>query len=277
MQRYLITGGTGFLGKALTKYILDCEENSTVTIFSRSESRQAIAKKELLEYKDRIIYLLGDVVNYQSVLSATNNIDTVVHAAALKRIDSCQDNPILASEVNITGTINIIRACNINKVKTLCFISSDKASRPCTTYGATKYVGEQLVRKSKKIKTNCFSVRYGNVLGSTGSIIDIWKDQFDKGEEITVTEPTMTRFFWTVDDACKFVKDKLANPRHGEIHVPELKAMKIYDLARYLYPDSKIKIIGCSHNEKIHEELYQGYESSNYVISPEEFYGTNNI
>ena len=269
----LITGGSGFLGFHLTKALLEKDLSGRIVILSRNEHKQQEMKRAIND--KRVKFMLGDVRNMNDVLSACSYCDVIVHAAAVKRIDAAEENPIYATEVNIRGTENVMMAANQNMIQKVIYISTDKASRPHTTYGATKYCAEQIVRKTQY---NVFApsvIRYGNVLDSTGSVLKIWEKQYKYNKTISVRDKEMTRFFWHVSEAVEVVLNEIGNEKPDDLIIPEMKALNIYDMAKYIYPDAEIKITGITHNEKIHEELYPGYSSDKFVVAPKDHVGIN--
>jgi len=267
-MKILITGATGFLGTELTRYFMQ-QTNNNVVIYARNEVKLADAYDN-----PRITKVLGDIRDYDNLYFACrdNDVDVIIHAAALKRIDICQDHPMEANKTNIDGTINCINVCKHLGTK-LCFISTDKACEPCTTYGSTKYLAEQLVRReSQKGYFMGMVVRYGNVLNSTGSVLKIWEKQIKKRGKVQVRDINMTRFFWTVEDSVVFI-DKAINKENikaGEVLIPKIKSLNIHDMAVYLYGREKIIVTSCSHTEKTHESLSGDYCSKDHVVHPKE-------
>ena len=267
----LITGGTGFLGKELTKQFVG-KKDYTVTVFGRNEANLSIAKQD-----KRVNAVCGDVRDYDAIYRASKeySVDIIIHAAALKRIDTCQDNPIEAYKTNVEGTWNCIRVCKEINAQ-LCYISTDKACEPCTTYGATKYLAEQLVRReSQRYKFRGFVVRYGNVLDSTGSVLGIWKKQFEKDGKVQVRDKGMTRFFWTVKESVEFIEESIAKSNligldYGinDVFIPNIKSLNIYDMACFLYGEENVVVTKCDHTEKIHESLSGDMCSKDHVVSP---------
>jgi len=264
-----ITGGTGFLGRELTKELINHPFVNEVRIISRNEFKQAEMRAELKN--DKIKFFLADIRLQDDLKPAFRGSETVIHAAACKRIDSCEDNVFYSTDVNINGTMNVLKECDNSGVKNLVFISSDKASRPHTTYGSQKYLCEQLVRRCHYSFRKTV-VRYGNVIGSTGSIFPIWEKQHKEGVPITITNPDMTRFFWTAKEAVIFVLNNIQD-NGKEVNIPRIESMKIGELANYLYPNDEKKIIGITKNEKMNEELHPDISSENYVVSPTDHKG----
>ena len=255
----LITGGTGFLGRVLTKEILKHNPQS-IRLFSRDEVKHHKVQ-ELFNYSPKIRNFIGDVRDYSRLVKATRNADIVIHAAALKRLDILEYNVEEAIKTNIIGTLNIINASLFNRVKKVVFVSSDKACSPVNTYGACKFVGERIFSESNyskgDIKTIFTTVRYGNVLESTGSVIPFFTSLIRQGKDIPLTDPEMTRFLITPKQAVELITKALKYGKGGEIFVPKLSSFKIIDLIEILKKSletkSQIKITGIRPGEKIHE------------------------
>lgn len=264
----LITGGTGFLSKHLTDYLLE-NTDYTIFLYARNEVKLANIRKD-----KRVHPICGDIRDEKALHIACkeNQIKLIVHTAAYKRIDICQDHPIEAYKTNVEGTINCINVCKDLNMS-LCFISTDKACEPCTTYGATKYLAEQLVRReSHKSQFEGYVIRYGNVLNSTGSVLGIWEKQFSKDGKVQVRDKEMTRFFWKVEDSAKYIHDcisQIGNKR-GKVFIPELKALNIFDMACHLYDEENVIITKPDHAEKIHESLSGDFCSKDHVVHPQE-------
>jgi UDP-N-acetylglucosamine 4,6-dehydratase (inverting) len=278
----LITGGTGSFGKNFTKILLSEYSPKTIRILSRGELLQIEMQNQFQD--KRLRFLIGDVRDSNRVARAMKNVDIVVHAAALKQVPTCEYNPIEAVRTNIDGAVNIIDAAIDNSVERVMAISTDKAVHPVNLYGATKMVAEKLFVQANSYavgKTKFSCVRYGNVVGSRGSVIPLFKTQKDDGE-ITITDERMTRFWLTLDQGVRFVIQCLERMKGGEIFVPKIPSMKISDLADVIAPDAKRKIIGIRPGEKLHEillteeEISHTREFDNYfVIEPEhQFWGT---
>jgi len=229
---------------------------------------------------ERIRFFIGDVRDEQRLSRAMNGVDIVVHAAALKQVPTCEYNPIEAVKTNINGSINIINAAIDNDVTRVIAISTDKAVHPVNLYGSTKMVAEKLFVQGnsytggqRRTKFSC--VRYGNVVGSRGSVVPLFLEQKKTGR-ITITDTRMTRFWLTLQEGVTFVKNCLALMSGGEIFVPKIPSMKICDLARAMAPEAEIKVIGIRPGEKIHEILLTEDEARHakeydtyFVIEPE--------
>ena len=275
----LITGGTGYLGQALTEEILKHNPKS-IRIFSRDEVKH-YKFQEKFSYNKKIRNFLGDIRDYQRLLKATRQVDVVIHAAALKRLDLLEYNVDESIKTNILGTLNVVNACLQNNVKKAIMISTDKACSPVNIYGACKFVGERIFSESNyskgDIRTVFTTVRYGNVLESTGSVIPFFSEKIINGDNIPLTDPRMTRFIISPKEAVKLVFDAIEYGVGGEIFIPKLPSFKITDLIDILrekyHRKNRVKIIGTRPGEKIHElminysEIPRTYDFKNlYVI-----------
>lgn len=275
----LITGGTGSFGQAFTNYLLNNCTPKAVRIFSRDELKQLEMANRFAKYEKKLRFFIGDVRDKDRLLRAFENIDIVIHSAALKQVPSCEYNPMETIKTNILGSQNVIEAALDRNVNKVILISSDKAVQPLNTYGATKLCAEKLFIQSnvyRGIKQTKFSVvRYGNVLGSRGSVLPLFRSQI-KDNQFTITNKDMTRFWMTLTQACKFVTFCIKKMTGGEIFVPKAKSLKIIDLAYALNPKAKIKYIGIRPGEKINEILITEDEARRtaeypkfFVIQPE--------
>jgi len=257
----LITGGTGYLGRALAREILKYEPQS-IRLLGRDEVKHHRTQEEF-EHNEKLRHFVGDVRDYTRLLSATREADIVIHAAAMKRIDLIEYNVTEAVKTNVQGTMNVVRACLESDVEKVVFVSTDKACSPINSYGATKMLGEKIFIESNYSKgdkkTSFVAVRYGNVLDSTGSVIPFFVDRIKKGKSIPLTDKRMTRFMISANHAVQLIFDALKYGEGGELFVPNLKAFKIQDLAEVLKEhhgsDSKIEETGIRPGEKIHEDL----------------------
>ncbi len=255
----LITGGTGFLGRALTTEILKYNPKS-IRLFSRDEVKHHHVQEEF-NHNAILRNLIGDVRDLDRLKKAMNGVDIVIHAAALKRLDILEYNVEEAIKTNIIGTLNVVNACLGSNVEKAIMVSTDKACSPVNTYGACKFVSEKIFTESnyskgsRNIKFSC--VRYGNVLESTGSVIPFFESKITKNEKIPLTDPRMTRFIISPMQAVELIFNALKYCIGGEIFVPKLPAFKIVDLIEILHEkyncSNEIDLIGLRPGEKIHE------------------------
>lgn len=273
----LITGGTGSFGKKFTEIILENYNPKKVIIFSRDELKQHEMRTGGFD-DSRLRYFIGDVRDVDRLKRAMHDVDIVVHAAALKQVPACEYNPIEAVLTNIIGARNVIEAALDTGVKEVLALSTDKAVNPVNLYGATKLVAEKLFVQanaySGKGPTKFSCVRYGNVVGSRGSVIPLFIEQRKSGK-ITITDPRMTRFWITLDEGVKFVINCIEKMRGGEVFVPKIPSMSIIDLTKAIAPDCQIEKIGIRPGEKIHEVLISNDEARHtvelknmYIIQP---------
>ncbi len=274
----LITGGTGSFGHACTELLLKKYDPKVIRIYSRDELKQWEMERAFGGFS-KLRFLIGDVRDAGRIKRASEGVDILIHAAALKHVPACEYNPVDAVRTNVDGTINVINASLDNNVPHVVMLSTDKAVNPTNIYGATKLCAERLVIQSNSYRgpnrpTRFSVVRYGNVLGSRGSVIPLFKEQRERGE-ITITDNRMTRFWVTLPQAVEFVLSNMAHMQGGEIFVPKLPSMRLVDLARVIAPSAKHKIIGIRPGERLdeylmtREESYRAYENGDrYVISP---------
>lgn len=279
-KNVLVTGGTGSFGKTFTKYILDNYKPNRFVVFSRDELKQfEMAQKFSPEKYPCLEYLLGDVRDKNRLNRVLDGIDTVIHAAALKQVPAAEVNPTEVIATNVLGAMNIIDACIDRGVKRVVALSTDKACNPINLYGATKLCSDKLFvagnNYSGKHNTKFGVVRYGNVVGSRGSVIPFFMSVKEKGE-IPITDENMTRFFITLTDGVKLVIQALESLQGGEIFVPKIPSMKITDLASAIAPGVPTKTIGIRPGEKLHEMMISTDDARNtierenhYVIYPQ--------
>lgn len=265
-MKIVILGATGSLGKALTHFLIG--KVDIVRVFSRDELKQSEMAKEF--NTPNIRFFIGDIRDKERLMSAFSGADVVIHTAAMKQVPACEYNPYEAVKTNIIGTQNVISACVANNIKKAILISTDKAVDPINLYGATKLVAEKLWINANQFSNTKFSfTRYGNVIGSRGSVVPLFREQAKTGT-ITVTDPEMTRFILTIDQAVEFVWDSLQKMKGGEKFIPKnLPAVNIMDLAEHFLNTElnhiEIKIIGVRQGEKIHEYLDDNYCSKDCV------------
>ena len=274
----LVTGGTGSFGKAFVSDLLMNHDPRKVIVFSRDELKQFEMKNFFTE-DSRLRFFLGDVRDKDRLMRAFANVDFIIHTAALKQVDTGEYNPREFILTNIIGSQNVVDAAIDSGVSKVIALSTDKASSPINLYGATKLTADKLFTSSNVYSTNSstiFSVvRYGNVMGSRGSIIPIFKELAAKGKKIPITDKRMTRFWITLEQAVKFVQNAFAEMNGGELYVPIIPSMKIIDLVAAVAPGSETIEIGIRPGEKLHEEMISPDDSrrtvkqkDKYVISP---------
>lgn len=262
----LITGGTGYLGKSLAARFLKYEPQS-IRIFSRDEVKH-FHFNNLFGNNPKFRNLIGDVRDHERLVKATENVDVLIHAAALKRIDLLEYNVTESIKTNILGSLNVANAALKSNVKRALFVSTDKACSPLNSYGACKLLGERIFTEMNYSKggsqTILSSVRYGNVLASTGSIIPFFKQKIENGEPIPLTHPEMTRFIISADQAVDLVMKALVYSVGGEVVVPIIPSAKTVDLIEAMKTvmdaDNEIEEIGIRPGEKIHEVLINEFE-----------------
>ena len=279
-----ITGGTGSFGKNLIKYLLKNYSLKRIVIFSRDETKQFFMAQSSDFSPDKhkcLRYFIGDVRDYERLNYAMEDCDFIIHAAALKHVTIAEYNPMEVIKTNINGANNIVQAAISNNVKKIVSLSTDKAVNPINLYGATKLASDKLFIAANNIvgKKRCIfsTVRYGNVVGSRGSIMEIFKKLSERNSNIfPITDESMTRFWVTLDETVEFVLLSLLRMQGGEIFVPKIDSINIKDLVPAFNPKAKIKITGIRPGEKMHEILYSKEDSDNtieffnfYVIKPQ--------
>ncbi|MFB9077362.1 polysaccharide biosynthesis protein [Flavobacterium procerum] len=255
----LITGGTGSFGHAVLNRFLHTDHFSEIRIFSRDEKKQDDMRNQLKN--DKLKFYIGDVRDYNSVERAMRGVDYVFHAAALKQVPSCEFFPLEATKTNVFGTQNVIDAAGINKVKKVICLSTDKAAYPINAMGISKALMEKVAIAAARNLTDttvCLT-RYGNVMASRGSVIPLFLKQIKEGNPITITDPKMTRFLMSLDEAVELVLFAFEHGNPGDLFVNKAPAGTIGDLAQALKDlckaDTEIKIIGTRHGEKLYETL----------------------
>jgi UDP-N-acetylglucosamine 4,6-dehydratase/5-epimerase len=259
----LVTGATGSFGREFIKTLMMNDEVSEIIAFSRDELKQFEMKEEYSSPKLR--FVLGDVRDYKRILQVSVGIDVVVHAAAMKQIPAAEKNPMEAIKTNILGAENIINASIENRVGKIIALSSDKAANPANLYGATKLCSDKLMIAANYLTGSSSSrfsvVRYGNVLGSRGSVIPFFKEKAKSGL-IPITDNRMTRFWLTLEQGVKLVLDSLSFMHGGEIFVPKIPSFKVTDVARLVAPGIPTYEIGIRPGEKLHEVMITEDDSS---------------
>ncbi|PVW15745.1 polysaccharide biosynthesis protein [Marixanthomonas spongiae] len=255
----LITGGTGSFGNAVLQRFLHTDHFSEIRIFSRDEKKQDDMRTTLKN--DKLRFYIGDVRNYDSIERATRNVDYIFHAAALKQVPSCEFFPLEATRTNVLGTQNVIDAAAYNNVKKVICLSTDKAAYPINAMGISKALMEKVAVAASRNNPNttvCLT-RYGNVMASRGSVIPLFLKQIQENQPITITDPKMTRFLMSLEEAVELVLFAFENGHAGDLFVNKAPAGTIGDLAQALkelaHSDTNIKIIGTRHGEKLFETL----------------------
>jgi UDP-N-acetylglucosamine 4,6-dehydratase len=274
----LITGGTGSFGKQYVKTLLERYRPRKLIIYSRDELKQFEMQQDFPQSCMR--FFLGDVRDRDRLIQAMNGVDYVIHAAALKQVPAAEYNPMECIKTNIHGAENVIHAAIANDVEKVIALSTDKAANPINLYGATKLVSDKLFVAANNVaggyQTRFSAVRYGNVVGSRGSVVPFFKKQIAEGcEHLPITDVLMTRFWITVQQGVDFVLKNFERMHGGEIFVPKIPSVKVVDLARALAPNLPHRIIGIRPGEKLHEIMCPADDShltlefdDHYVIKP---------
>ena len=281
----LITGGTGSFGKNFTKLILNKYSPKKIIIFSRDEYKQDLFKKELAilmpEKLHLVRFFIGDVRDKDRLYRAFDNVDYVIHAAAMKQVPACEYNPFEAIKTNINGAENIIEAALDKNVKKVIALSTDKAVNPINLYGGTKLVSDKLFISANAYsggKGTIFSiVRYGNVCGSRGSVIPFFKSLIEQGiKELPITDFEMTRFWISLEEGIELVLKALEDSKGGETYISKIPSFKIVDLAKAMLSDCELKNVGIREGEKLHEVMITKDDSrttyeyeKHYIIYPQ--------
>ena len=269
----LVTGGTGSFGRMFARIILDEYNPAKLIIYSRDEYKQFEMRSEFEKY-DNIRFFIGDVRDKERLLRAFQGVDFVIHAAALKQVPAMEYNPAEAIKTNIIGAMNVIEASLDKGVKRIIALSTDKACNPINLYGATKLCSDKLFVAANSYTgfsdTKFSVVRYGNVLGSRGSVVPFFIERRTTGT-LPITHPEMTRFWITLEQGVRFVVKSLERMRGGEIFVPKIPSMNIMDLARAIAPECATECVGIRPGEKIHEVMISE-DDSRYTIDLDDCY-----
>ena len=273
----LITGGTGSFGKKFTQYVLDNHNLARLVILSRDELKQVEMEREFAHHPKFhcLRFFIGDVRDKERLIRAFKGVDIVVHAAAIKHVPVAEYNPLEAIKTNILGAANVIDAALDREVERVIALSTDKAANPINLYGATKLCSDKLFVAANNYAghndTRFSVVRYGNVVGSRGSVIPFFLSKRKEGC-IPITDPRMTRFWITLDQGVQFVINSLGRMEGGEIFVPKLPSMSMMDLAKAIAPDCKVDVVGIRPGEKLHEimiprdDARNAYEFDDYYV-----------
>ncbi len=270
----LITGGTGSFGRCCVRTLLERYKLKRLIVFSRDELKQYEMQQVFKAPQMR--YFLGDIRDADRLSQAMRGVDYVIHAAALKQVPAAEYNPMEFIKTNINGAENVVKAAIENGVKKVIALSTDKAVNPINLYGATKMVMEKLIVTANNIagglQTRFAVVRYGNVIGSRGSVVPLFKKLVAEGtKELPVTDPRMTRFWISVQEGVDFVLKNFARMQGGEVFVPKIPSMRITDLVKSFGEDLKMKIIGIRPGEKLHELMIPA-EASHLTLEFTDFY-----
>lgn len=274
----LVTGGTGSFGKRFIGTILDQTDVRRVVVFSRDELKQFEMQQGYVG-DGRMRFFIGDIRDRERLYRAFQGVDFVIHAAALKQVPAAEYNPFEAVKTNVHGAQNVIDAAIDAGVKRVVALSTDKACSPVNLYGATKLVSDKLFVNGNAYvgaaATRFSVVRYGNVVGSRGSVVPYFKQLAPTGV-LPITDERMTRFWITLDQGVRFVLDSLERMHGGELFVPKIPSMRVVDLARAMAPDAELQVVGIRPGEKLHEEMISSSDSRStldlgdrYVIQPE--------
>ncbi len=278
-KNILVTGGTGSFGKKFIEILINEYHPERLIVYSRDELKQHEMRLEGFNYPN-LRFFIGDVRDLPRLQRACNGVDIIVHAAALKQVPACEYNPMEAVKTNILGTSNVLDAALDSGVKKVMALSTDKAVNPVNLYGATKLAAEKLIVQSNAyaggMATRFSCVRYGNVVGSRGSVVPLFLQQREAGE-VTITDDRMTRFWISLDQGVRFVIRCIEEMQGGEVFVPKIPSMKMVDLASAIAPDALIKYIGIRPGEKLHEVLISEDEArttieteDKYIVQPAE-------
>ena len=275
-KNILVTGGTGSFGKYFVNKVLSNYSANRLIIFSRDEQKQYEMSEKFSPQKySELRYFLGDVRDYDRLLMAMRGIDVVIHAAALKIVPSAEYNPFECIRTNVMGAENVVKASIFNEVQKVIALSTDKAANPINLYGASKLASDKIFVGANNYSSNqtIFSVvRYGNVLGSRGSIYPVLKKILDEGKKVfPITDKRMTRFWITLNQGVNFVLSCLKSMRGGEIFIPKIPSMKIIDFAQAIGPDCNLEFVGIRPGEKLHEIMITE-DDSRYTLELEDRY-----
>ncbi len=276
-KNILVTGGTGSFGRKFIEILLEEYQPERLIVYSRDELKQHEMRMAGFNHPN-LRYFIGDVRDLTRLRRAFNGVDIVVHAAALKQVPACEYNPMEAIKTNILGSSNVVDAALDAGVKKVLALSTDKAVNPVNLYGATKLAAEKLMVQSNAyaggLQTRLSCVRYGNVVGSRGSVVPLFIQQRGAGE-VTLTDERMTRFWISLDQGVRFVIRCIEQMQGGEVFVPKIPSMRMVDLAKAIAPEADIRIIGIRPGEKLHEVLISEDEARTtveledmYVVQP---------
>jgi len=271
----LVTGGTGSFGKKLTEIVLKHFKPKKLIVFSRDELKQSEMRQEYSEDRYPCLrYFIGDVRDRDRLFRAFDGVDYIIHAAALKQVPTCEYNPLEAVKTNVLGAANVIDAAIDRNIKKVIALSTDKAANPINLYGATKLCSDKLFTVANNYSgahgTRFSVVRYGNVVGSRGSVVPYFLKMRETGE-LPITDPRMTRFWITMEQGVQLVLDSFRRMKGGEIFVPKIPSMNIMDLARAIAPEAATRIVGIRPGEKLHEVMIPEDDARHTLEYPDYF------
>lgn len=280
----LLTGGTGSFGNAFIDHVLPKYDDVTIRVFSRDELKQSELRTRLGD--DHLRYFIGDIRDRRRLLRAAQGADLIIHAAAMKQVPACEYNPFEAVQTNIVGAENIVDAAIDAGVPRVIALSTDKAVNPVNLYGATKLCAEKIVVQGNayaaQSQTRLACVRYGNVVGSRGSVVPVFRKQAEEDGRLTITDERMTRFWITLPQAVDLVMFAIEHAVGGEIFIPKIPSMRVVDLAAAMAPGLPTDVIGIRPGEKLHELLLTNDEARHsidagdvYVVLPEQPWWTD--
>lgn len=262
----LITGGTGSFGTTFIDTVLNEHDPAAIRVYSRDELKQYELQQRFRD--ERLRFFVGDVRSLDRLSLATRGVDVLIHTAALKQVPACEYNPFEAVQTNVIGAENVVAAAIRNDVPKTLALSTDKAVNPVNLYGATKLCAEKIVTQANAYAADSparfASVRYGNVVGSRGSVVPLFKQQVEGGE-LTITDEAMTRFWISLPQAVSFVIDCLGRMQGGEVFIPKIPSMRVTDLADAIAPNLPRRVVGIRPGEKVHEVLITEDESRHAV------------
>lgn len=271
-NKIVLCTGNGSFSNAMIKYLLTTDIKE-IRVYSRNEEKQVASER--LYNDSRLTFILGDIRDYKTLLEALKGVDYCIHTAALKHVKKCEENPLECFSINIDGTKNVINACIENKVQKLCCLSTDKAANACTTYGVSKYAGERIIVGVENKDTTITMTRYGNVAGSSGSVIPYFKQLASEGKPLTLTDPNMTRFYIPIEKAVESVLFALEHGKHKDLVIYKSKSATVQQIADCI-SDNQI-VTGAVKSEKTDEallterELNHSKEVGDYYIYNEDY------
>jgi UDP-N-acetylglucosamine 4,6-dehydratase/5-epimerase len=271
-DKIILITGNGSFSNAMIKYLLTTDIKE-IRVYSRNEEKQVASER--LYNDSRLTFILGDIRDYKTLLEALKGVDYCLHTAALKHVKKCEENPLECFSINIDGTKNVINACIENKVQKLCCLSTDKAANACTTYGVSKYAGERIIVGVENKDTIITMTRYGNVAGSSGSVIPYFKQLASEGKPLTLTDPNMTRFYIPIEKAVESVLFALEHGKHKDLVIYKSKSATVQQIADCI-SDNQV-VVGIIKSEKTDEallterELNHSKEVGDYYIYNEDY------